>query len=366
MAEQVIHQFDEEHFAVALGRKAMYPAHKACPQPRYDWAKGPVCGCGTPLMGANPPVGGEGEQMGEVDTYLKIPLPDEPGPEARLYLGPGKWYKWMSTTGWEPIDNPDVEPYWGDPVMRWTPLKRGERVMVTGGEHFVNWLGTAQGEMSDGTESVIVDGKDSPWWFSPRYLVRVNDVSDALLEAKVEGTFSNMAQEPIKMGPAHIMHDHMLKPGFAPFPPGAEPYPVPDTDDEHELAAGVYADSEQMNEVEKQQLVLVLPFRNVPNTNACRYIFGDEIQPSRLGEWAALFVKKQIDYGDGADDLGLEGQYAELHRKITKLRRAMWEGHELVGEPLREVLMDLIGHCFLSMMYIDQPRHVRYPKGSKK
>lgn len=153
-------------------------------------------------------------------------------------------------------------------------------------------------------------------------------------------------------------HDHLLKPGFAPFPP--------DTDAEHELAAGVFVDSEQMNEVEKQQLVLVLPFRNVPNTNACRYIFGDEIQPSRLGEWAALFVKKQIDYGDGADDLGLEGQYAELHRKITKLRRAMWEGHELVGEPLREVLMDLIGHCFLSMMYIDQPRHVRYPKGDKK
>lgn len=285
--------------------------------------------------------GSKGEQMRIYDRDLvSVPVPAFLRDGTLIYY-PGKgWFRYVGQGQgvgidgyWSVIDNPDIEPYWGDPVKRWTPLKRGERVMVTGGDRWVNWLGTAQGEMMDGTESVMIDGKDSPWWFSPKYLKRVNDVSDGELEANVRGTFSNMAD-------------------------------IPDTDAEHELAAGVYPDSEQMNEVEKRQLVLVLPFRNVPNTNACRYIFGDEIQPSRLGEWAALFVKKQIDYGDGADDLGLEGQYAELHRKITKLRRAMWEGHELVGEPLREVLMDLIGHCFLSMMYIDQPRHTRYPKGN--
>lgn len=356
--------------------------------------------------------------MASMDTYLHVPLPDEPPPGAKLWLGPSRWYTWMATTGWEPCDNPEAEPYWGDPANGWTPLKKGERVMVTGGEHFVNWLGTAQGEMMDGAEQVIVDGKDSPWSFSPRYLVRIPipipekhecetqecaseqtpserfvapvgtpikmgsgvihwegreipfkearltaHMSD-LTESPVEGTFSNMAQEPVPMPLSWTsIHSHgSVSGGSSP----SDMAGIPDTDDEHHLAAGVYADSEQMNEVEKHQLVLVLPFRSAPNTNACRYIFGDEIQASRLGEWAALFVKKQIDYGDGADDLGLEGQYAELHRKITKLRRAMWEGHELVGEPLREVLMDLIGHCFLSMMYIDQPRHVRYPKGNKK
>lgn len=203
----------------------------------------------------------------------------------------------------------------------------------SGGECRVPWCVSTS---DNGLDHVNFDNSElkTVWQrFSPEYPARVNDVSDGELEANVRGTFSNMAD-------------------------------IPDTDAEHELAAGVYPDSEQMNEVEKRQLVLVLPFRNVPNTNACRYIFGDEIQPSRLGEWAALFVKKQTDYGNGADDLGEAGQYAELHRKITKLRRAMWEGHELVGEPLREVLMDLIGHCFLAMMYVDQPRHTRYPKGN--
>lgn len=328
MADQVVHQFDQEHFAQALARKAMYPAHKNCPQPHYDWAKGPVCGCGTPLLGPNPPVGGKGEQMGETETYVKVPLPDEPLPGAKLYLPDRGWFKWISTTGWEPIDNPDIEPYWGDPVNRWTPLKKGERVMITGGERFVNLFGTAQGEMMEGTEQVIVDGKDSPWSFSPKYLARVPQEA-----------------EPIKMGPGHIM-----VPGL-----GVE---IPDADAEHELAAGAFTIEDS------KQLILAFPFKNVPNTNACRYIFGDEIQRSRLVEWAELFVQKQKDYGDGSDDLGGAGQYAELHRKITKLRRALWEGIELENEPVREVLMDLIGHCFLAMMYVDRPRFQRYPKGN--
>lgn len=350
--DQVVHVFDEEHRKVALERQQMYPAHRRCPPPTYDWAVGPVCGCGSPLLGSNPPLGGKGEQMPEDDTYLKIPLPDELGPEAKLYLGPGKWYKWMWTTGWEPIDNPDIEPFWGDPVpadpeeanaedvalfgqdkVSWTPLKRGERVIITGGEHFINWLGSAQGEMMDGTESIMIDGKDSPWWFSPKYISRVSDLT------------SNEVEAVIKMGPGHIMRA------------------MPDTDYEHELAAGVYGE-DAVDEC--KQLVLALPISRLPITSATGYIFGDEVRPSKLVEWAMDFIKKQMDYGDGANDLGLEGQYAELHRKITKLRRAMWEGVELVNEPLNEVLGDLVGHCFLAMMYNDNPGIVKYRKGGKK
>lgn len=257
--------------------------------------------------------GSKGEQMRIYDRDLvSVPVPAFLRDGTLIYY-PGKgWFRYVAQTVsgdgyWSVIDNPDIEPYWGDPA-----------------KHECKTQECADTEKMN-AEDVALFGQ--------------GQVSGEHLKGFQGGTLG-----------------FDLSACKGPFPP--------DTDEEHELAAGVYLDSEQMNEVEKQQLVLVLPFRNVPNTNACRYIFGDEIQPSRLGEWAALFVKKQADYGDGADDLGEAGQYAELHRKITKLRRALWEGMELQNEPVREVLMDLIGHCFLSMMYVDQPRHTRYPKGN--
>jgi hypothetical protein len=281
---------------------------------------------------------------------VTVPVPAYLRDGTLMYFPGAGWYRYVGQNGardgyWEVLDNPDVEPYWGDPVNRWTPLKKGERVQVIGGDHFVNWLGTAQGEMVDGTEQVIVDGKDSPWSFSPKYLVRVHDLTDAHLEATVKGTFSNMADEPIKMGPGHVMHS------------------VPDTDYEHELAAGVYGE-DQVDE--DKQLVLALPISRLQMTSATRYIFGDEVRSAKLVDWCMQFIKKQMDYGDSANDLGMEGQYAELHRKIGKLRRAMWEGFPLVNEGLEEVLMDLVGHCFLAMMYNDNPGIVRYKKGSHK
>jgi hypothetical protein len=302
-------------------------------------------------MGSNPPVGGEGEQK-DMRVYerdlVQAPIPALLRDGSLLYL-PGKgWFRFdgnLSSGCWQILVNPDVEPYWGDPLNRWTPLKKGERVQIIGGEHFVNWLGSAQGEMVDGTEQVIVDGKDSPWSFSPKYLVRVQDLTDAHLEATVKGTFSNMADEPIEMGPGHVMHS------------------VPDTDYEHELAAGVYGEDE-VNE--HKQIVLALPIKAIPPTEACHFIFGDEINQAFLVDWCMQFIKKQMDYGDSANDLGMEGQYAELHRKIGKLRRAMWEGKPLVNEGLEEVLMDLIGHCFLSLLFLKRPSITRYKKGSNK
>ena len=81
---------------------------------------------------------------------------------------------------------------------------------------------------------------------------------------------------------------------------------------------------------------------------------GIEKRGGDAPEWAAQFTKKSNDYGDTADDLGAAGQYSDMSRKMGKLKRALWEGKTLTGEQPREILLDLIGHCFLTIHYIDQ------------
>lgn len=51
--------------------------------------------------------------------------------------------------------------------------------------------------------------------------------------------------------------------------------------------------------------------------------------------------------------LGPRGQFADIWRKIGKLRRALWDGQTLKREQPREVLLDLIGHCLLTITMID-------------
>lgn len=71
-------------------------------------------------------------------------------------------------------------------------------------------------------------------------------------------------------------------------------------------------------------------------------------------EWQALFLAKNANYGEHADDLGVRGQYADIHRKTTLLRRALWDGEELRFESAREVCFDLIGHLFLTIAKLDK------------
>lgn len=68
-----------------------------------------------------------------------------------------------------------------------------------------------------------------------------------------------------------------------------------------------------------------------------------------MPEWLHLFARKNRDYGDNAQELGLRGQFADIWRKIAKLKKSMWDGEELIFEGTEEVLMDLIGHLFLSL-----------------
>lgn len=68
-----------------------------------------------------------------------------------------------------------------------------------------------------------------------------------------------------------------------------------------------------------------------------------------LPEWLELFARKNADYGAGsAFGLGLQGQYSDIHRKMIKLKRAMWDGHDMAFEGLEEIISDLIGHLFLT------------------
>lgn len=82
-------------------------------------------------------------------------------------------------------------------------------------------------------------------------------------------------------------------------------------------------------------------------------------------EWIEQFLEKNKDYTseplpgfsegfENADVLGIAGQFAEIWRKIWKLKKAMWDDQELIGEQPREVLMDMIGHCFLAIDMIDR------------
>jgi len=69
-----------------------------------------------------------------------------------------------------------------------------------------------------------------------------------------------------------------------------------------------------------------------------------------MPEWLRLFAKKNADYGSGsAFELGERGQYSDIHRKMIKLKRAMWDGEELDFESTDEIISDLIGHLFLTL-----------------
>lgn len=92
---------------------------------------------------------------------------------------------------------------------------------------------------------------------------------------------------------------------------------------------------------------------------------AQRITTGLVQEWIEHFLTKNGDYNsdpmpgfpdgfENADVLGVQGQFGEIWRKIWKLKKGMWDGADLVGEPLREVLLDMIGHCFLAIDMLDR------------
>ena len=84
---------------------------------------------------------------------------------------------------------------------------------------------------------------------------------------------------------------------------------------------------------------------------------GSETQELRdiilvhIPEFLDLFVRKNKEYGENAQTLGPRGQFSDMYRKMIKLKTAMWDGEEekLTSEGVDEILMDLIGHCLLTL-----------------
>lgn len=77
-----------------------------------------------------------------------------------------------------------------------------------------------------------------------------------------------------------------------------------------------------------------------------------EINGKITGQVLDLFRSKQADHpGEGHFLLlGSRGQFAELNKKFWKLYHAVWNGSELIGEPVEEVASDMVGHLLL-MIY---------------
>lgn len=68
------------------------------------------------------------------------------------------------------------------------------------------------------------------------------------------------------------------------------------------------------------------------------------------------FNEKNKDYGDTSYLLGVKGQFADMHRKMGKLKRALWDDIELNGEDEIEILRDLVGHALLTIDFLEQEK----------
>jgi hypothetical protein len=79
-----------------------------------------------------------------------------------------------------------------------------------------------------------------------------------------------------------------------------------------------------------------------------------------------LFVKRNREYGDNANVLGPKGQFADIWRKVSKLKNIMWDesvATEDITESPEEIMMDLIGHCLLGIQMIRDAQELE-PKKS--
>lgn len=90
------------------------------------------------------------------------------------------------------------------------------------------------------------------------------------------------------------------------------------------------------------------------DTDQLRRIVGIEL-PRVLAKFAA----KNTQYGEASFDLGIRGQFADMHRKYVLLRKAMWDnpGEPLEFEPLEEILGDFIGHILMTLDMLSLDRN---------
>jgi hypothetical protein len=77
-----------------------------------------------------------------------------------------------------------------------------------------------------------------------------------------------------------------------------------------------------------------------------------------VAEWWDHYHSKAMDYNDGPAEhhreLGIKGQFSDLHRKHGKLKKALWDGGRLASEQPREICLDQISHLFLILAMMDE------------
>jgi hypothetical protein len=75
-------------------------------------------------------------------------------------------------------------------------------------------------------------------------------------------------------------------------------------------------------------------------------------------QWQSQFLVKNAGYGESDGDLGVQGEFVEIWRKAKKLKRDVWDDGHIGPETSREVVLDMIGHCFL-WLYLDAAKPSR-------
>lgn len=200
--------------------------------------------------------------------------------------------------------------------MRAPAFPRDGALVHIPGKGWFRFVGTSGAQIGYWEE---MDNPDvEPYWGSvPQEAEPVKPVKGNYMDLNVTGMFSNMGE-------------------------------VPDTDANHDFAEAV-ARTFNANNI---HLGIDTGFMDLPKTAAVRFL----VEGNGIADWVKHFLTKQQDYGDWAGELGARGQFADMYRKWPKIRKAMWDGEPLVGEQLDEVLMDLIGHCFLSLMFVKREK----------
>jgi hypothetical protein len=83
-----------------------------------------------------------------------------------------------------------------------------------------------------------------------------------------------------------------------------------------------------------------------PPTDEARKILID-ILPNVIDAW----LQKNRDYGDSDElkSLGAKAEFVRLWNKMMKLKAGLWEGRELSGEQVPEIMGDMIAHLLLAL-----------------
>lgn len=83
-----------------------------------------------------------------------------------------------------------------------------------------------------------------------------------------------------------------------------------------------------------------------PPSSTAASIFSEE---GALQQTLEHFLGRNQEYGDGSNELGIKGQYADINRKVIKLKRYLWDGEpvKLGAETPEVIAKELVGHLLI-------------------